>query len=116
MGISIKKVERTPSDSQNPPLPGTLTETMKELFTKSLNFLGLAWWVEITTSTPQCIYYFGPFETAALASEHRSGYVEDLQAEGAQNIVVEIKRCKPDPLTISPEDVETQTQVAGARN
>jgi hypothetical protein len=88
---------------------------MKELFTKSLNFLGLAWWVEVTTSNPQCIYYFGPFETAALASEHRSGYVEDLQAEGAQNIRVEIKRCKPESLTISPEDAETlgKAEVSG---
>lgn len=67
---------------------------------KMLNFLGLAYWVEIITKTPQCIYYFGPFASKKLAQASYGGYVEDLRSEGAQEIQVIVKRCKPSYLTI----------------
>ena len=73
---------------------------MQEFVTGLLNSMGLAWWVEIQTSSPRCVYYFGPFATVQEATEHQSGYVEDLQAEGAQSLVVVIKRCRPTQLTI----------------
>jgi hypothetical protein len=73
---------------------------MKELLISSMNLLGLAWWVEVTTENPVCTYYFGPFASDAIAQEHQAGYVEDLEQEGAQNIVATIKRCKPSQLTI----------------
>lgn len=76
---------------------------MAEFFTSVLNFLGLAWWVEVTTDSPRCIYYFGPFESAQAAQVAQSGYVEDLQQEGAQNIAVSIKRCKPSNLTVDED-------------
>lgn len=76
---------------------------MNELFTNLLNALGLAWWVEITTDSPHCVYYFGPFSSAKAAREHQSGYVEDLAQEDAQNIVTNVKRCKPKSLTIYDE-------------
>ena len=62
-----------------------------------------AWWAEINTVSPRCIYYFGPFETFEEASDAYPGYIEDMDSEGAQGIVVIIKHCKPDELTIFDE-------------
>ncbi len=75
---------------------------------KVLNFLGLAYWVEIITKTPQCTYYFGPFASKESAQVSYEGYLEDLQAEGAQEIQVIVKRCKPSNLTIFDEKEEIQ--------
>ena len=69
--------------------------------------LSTGWWAEITTIKPRCIYYFGPFETYAEAQAAYPGYVDDLDSEGSQGIVVVIKRCKPDNLTLFDE-IETQ--------
>lgn len=73
---------------------------MNEFLTTILSSLGLAWWVEITTENPRCTYYFGPFPSLKVAQSYKGGYIEDLQQEGAQNIAVTIKRCKPTNLTI----------------
>lgn len=73
---------------------------MKDLLTRSMNQLGLAWWVEITTENPKCLYYFGPFGSSASANAHQPGYIEDLTQEGAQNIQARIKRMKPQSLTV----------------
>ncbi|GAB4194982.1 MAG: DUF1816 domain-containing protein [Coleofasciculaceae cyanobacterium] len=79
---------------------------MKEVVIKILQLLGLAFWVEIVTDNPRCTYYFGPFLSEKEASDAKSGYVEDLENEGAQGIVVKIKRCKPSNLTIFDEQGE----------
>jgi hypothetical protein len=76
---------------------------MKEVLIKVLHFLGLAFWVEIVTDNPNCTYYFGPFLSDQEAHKAKAGYVEDLEAEGAQGISVSIKRCKPANLTIFDE-------------
>lgn len=67
---------------------------------KMLNFLGLAYWVEIITEIPQCTYYFGPFVSQKSARASYGGYLEDLRSEGAQEIQVIVKRCRPSDLTI----------------
>ena len=79
---------------------------MKELFTEILDNIGFACWVEIVTDNPSCTYYFGPFLTKEEAQKAQGGYVEDLEAEEAQGITVNVKRCKPDNLTVFNE-VET---------
>ena len=71
---------------------------------KMFNFLGLAYWVEIITKTPQCIYYFGPFIWKESAQDSYGGYLEDLQSERAQDIKIIVKRCKPSNLTIVNEN------------
>ncbi|MGB3558854.1 MAG: DUF1816 domain-containing protein [Geitlerinemataceae cyanobacterium] len=76
---------------------------MKEFFVNSLNLLGLAWWVKISTDNPRCTYYFGPFITQQEAKDAQSGYIEDLENEGAQGISLEIARFKPNDLTIYEE-------------
>lgn len=73
---------------------------MKEILISALNTLGLAFWVEVSTQSPHCTYYFGPFLDREEAEAASTGYVEDLESESAQGIRAEVKRCKPDRLTI----------------
>lgn len=61
--------------------------------------LSLPWWVEIWTAQPHCLYYFGPFNSAEEAKFYQGGYLEDLQAEGATGISIQIKQCQPHTLT-----------------
>jgi hypothetical protein len=81
---------------------------MKEVLIKILQFLGLAFWVEIVTDNPRCTYYFGPFFNEKEAVAAQGGYIEDIENEGAQGISVKIKRCKPNNLTIFDEDLGEQ--------
>jgi hypothetical protein len=76
---------------------------MKEVLIKILDLMGLACWVEIITDNPRCTYYFGPFVSEQEAHAAKSGYVEDLENEGAQGISVTVRRCKPTNLTIFDE-------------
>lgn len=62
-----------------------------------------AWWAEITTITPHCIYYFGPFDSFDEAKSAYPGYIADLNSEGAQGITIVIKFCQPDELTMFEE-------------
>lgn len=85
---------------------------MQEFLISLLDGLGLAWWVEIKTESPHCTYYFGPFLSSSEAEAAKPGYITDLQEEGAQNIVVVVKRCKPAGLTIFDDGAELRNQVA----
>jgi Domain of unknown function (DUF1816) len=78
-------------------------KTMQDFLTNIQNVLGLAWWVEVKTDEPRCVYYFGPFSDEATAQSSHSGYIEDLEKEGAKNITVAIKRCKPEQLTVADD-------------
>lgn len=85
-----------------------MKELLKEFLISLLNTLGLAWWVEIKTEIPSCIYYFGPFLSAGEAKVAQSGYVEDLEQENAEGIRVMMRRCKPTILTIDNDIESTQ--------
>jgi hypothetical protein len=74
-----------------------------ETWTDTLEKIGRAWWVEVITRIPTCTYYFGPFPDAKMALLAQSGYIEDLEQEAAQEIVVNIKCCQPQQLTISED-------------
>ncbi|MBW4489286.1 MAG: DUF1816 domain-containing protein [Trichocoleus desertorum ATA4-8-CV12] len=88
---------------------------MKEVLISLLETLGLAFWVEIVTDRPRCTYYFGPFLSSQEAQAAKSGYVEDLEQEGAQGIRVTVKRCKPPAdLTIS-DDLEVKLPLGKSR-
>ncbi|WP_017317223.1 DUF1816 domain-containing protein [Mastigocladopsis repens] len=76
---------------------------LKESLINLFQNLGLAWWVEIVTQYPRCTYYFGPFLSSVDAKAAIKGYVEDLEQEGAQGIIVNVKRCKPNALTIADD-------------
>lgn len=81
---------------------------MEEILLNVLEFLGLAWWIEIITETPSCTYYFGPFVSAKEAAAEKAGYIEDLEQEGAKGIRIVVKRCKPVQLTVFDEAAETK--------
>ena len=63
------------------------------------------WWLEVHTENPPCTYYFGPFDSALEARALQDGYLEDLRAEQAQIVAVEIKQCQPQQLTICQESL-----------
>ncbi len=71
-----------------------------EIWTNTLDLLGQAWWIEVSTTLPKCTYYFGPFADVKEAELAMQGYLEDLESESAQGIQAQIKRCKPERLTI----------------
>jgi hypothetical protein len=81
----------------------SIWDNLNELLINAFQNLGFAWWVEIITQMPRCTYYFGPFLSSAEASAAVKGYMEDLESEGAQGIMVNVKRCKPDSLTIAED-------------
>ncbi|MEH1940988.1 MAG: DUF1816 domain-containing protein [Nostoc sp.] len=81
----------------------TIWHNLKEVLINTFDYIGLAWWVEIVTQNPRCTYYFGPFLTSSDAKLSSIGYIEDLETEGAQGISVNVKRCKPNTLTIAED-------------
>ncbi|WP_250125115.1 DUF1816 domain-containing protein [Chroococcidiopsis sp. CCMEE 29] len=78
----------------------TSWDNFKEILTSLFHSFGQAWWVEIATQSPRCTYYFGPFLSSKEAHAAKTGYIEDLEQEGAQGILVNVKRRKPNNLTI----------------
>ena len=60
----------------------------------------LAWWLQIITHRPYCIYYFGPFDSSKEAELAKGGYIEDLYQEGAEGINAQIRLDNPSELTI----------------
>lgn len=87
---------------------------MKDFFGSLVNFVGKAWWVEISTDSPKCVYYFGPFAGSAEADSAKRGYIEDLEQEGAQQIRIVVKRCKaPSKLTIYDEATDGADSIGG---
>ena len=82
------------------------------LATKILNILGIQqpknfpYWLKITTKVPQCVYYFGPFDSPLEAKALQGGYIEDLIAENAQGIHIEMKYGpQPKNLTVCEEEI-----------
>jgi hypothetical protein len=70
------------------------------IWADTLDCLGQAWWIEISTVQPRCTYYFGPFTNAMEAKVATPGYIKDLESEFAQGIATRVKRGKPPQLTI----------------
>lgn len=66
-----------------------------------------SWWVEISTQSPHCDYYFGPFASHSEAVRAQPGYVEDLGREGSEVLALSVLcRCPPEVLTVEyPEMV-----------
>lgn len=83
---------------------------MKELLLKLFETIGRAYWLEITTEQPECTYYFGPYLSRKEAIAAQPGFLEDLTNEGAQNIEVNLQRCRtPKDLTIFDDSESKKT-------
>ncbi len=67
-----------------------------------------AWWLEVGTLNPLCIYYFGPFETQQEANTSKHGYLQDLEEENSDIIFACSKFCQPQRLTIDKEELTIQ--------
>ena len=72
-----------------------------ELSFETVKTPAVMWWVKIKTARPACTYYFGPFDSQSEAIASEGGYLEDLMAENAQGISIEVKQDRPKVLTIS---------------
>ncbi len=65
----------------------------------------IPYWLKISTKVPNCIYYFGPFDSPLEAKTLQAGYIEDLIEENAQGIHVELEQCpQPTELTICEDE------------
>ncbi|MDJ0702188.1 MAG: DUF1816 domain-containing protein [Leptolyngbyaceae cyanobacterium MO_188.B28] len=74
---------------------------MKSLVSQLIGLYQKSWWLEISTESPRCEYYFGPFESESEAVQARSGYVEDLEQEGSElRRVLVVRRRPPEELTV----------------
>ena len=74
---------------------------MKNLVNQLFERYGKSWWLEISTESPRCEYYFGPFGSESEAIQSQSGYVEDLEQEGsALHRVSVVRRQAPAELTV----------------
>jgi Domain of unknown function (DUF1816) len=82
---------------------------IQSIWSSLLHQIGRAWWVKITTESPHCCYYFGPFASKIAADLAQAGYVEDLESELAQGIQVSIERYRPDELTIDYDFIDRGT-------
>lgn len=79
------------------------SHTVSEINNPAWNSLP-CWWIEIKTSIPACIYYFGPFANYSEAHQYQYGYIEDLIEEKAAGIITEIKQVQPTLLTITEDE------------
>ncbi|MCS6782580.1 MAG: DUF1816 domain-containing protein [Gloeomargarita sp. SKYBB_i_bin120] len=88
-------------------------DSFRELYISVLERVGLAWWVEMRTAQPPCLYYFGPFATRAEAEAAQPGYLEDLLGEQAEGITWTIRQCRPSVLTIENPPGDAPASVNG---
>ena len=74
---------------------------MKNFFSGLFGFFSTPWWIKVTTAEPNCIYYFGPYDSQSEAMGAKPGFIEDLEQEGAVQIEASFQRSpEPDELTI----------------
>ncbi|MDP6833599.1 MAG: DUF1816 domain-containing protein [Prochlorococcaceae cyanobacterium ETNP1_MAG_9] len=65
------------------------------------NNLGLAWWAKVETTTPNVIYWFGPFLTRRSLKLHLTSFEQDLSVEGSNSIKhTLVRERRGEPLTI----------------
>ncbi|MBE9065357.1 DUF1816 domain-containing protein [Leptolyngbya cf. ectocarpi LEGE 11479] len=88
---------------------------MKNFLSNLFSSFSKPWWVEISTSQPRCLYYFGPFDSELEAIQHQEGYIEDLEQEGAQQIDVTVKCCA-EPALLTVEYTEPSNKMTPVYN
>ena len=65
------------------------------------NSLGLAWWAEVETKTPNATYWFGPFLTKRSLNGNLEEFLHDLYDEGSTDVNHRSVRARrSEPLTI----------------
>ena len=64
------------------------------------DILKLYWWLEIKTSRPACVFYFGPFYSETEAKVSQYSHIDHLIQEKFQGITLEVKQLEPKELMI----------------
>ena len=64
------------------------------------DILKLFWWLEIKTTRPPCVFYFGPFSSEEEAKVSQYSHIEHLIHEKFQGITLEVKQLEPKELMI----------------
>ncbi|MEA5465818.1 DUF1816 domain-containing protein [Leptothoe sp. PORK10 BA2] len=74
---------------------------MKNFTNQLFGLFQKSWWLEISTVSPSCEYYFGPFGSENEALQEQPGYMEDIEQEGSkvQKVLV-THRKTPAQLTV----------------
>jgi Domain of unknown function (DUF1816) len=89
---------------------------MKDFFISMLEKLGMAFWIEVSTEVPRCIYYFGPFLSRSEADEAKPGFEQDLIEEGAFGIKSMVfQRSTPDLLTLELDEYPASHSSLGSK-
>ncbi|WP_404786231.1 DUF1816 domain-containing protein [Altericista sp. CCNU0014] len=57
--------------------------------------LSVGWWLEVGTTHPLQISYFGPFEDRTQAECAKHEYLEDFETEKANIVYARAKLCQP---------------------
>ena len=79
----------------------------KKQLSLAVGLLKSPWWIKINTQSPNCLYYFGPFDSKEEAQALQSSYIKDLLDEGAKDIRLVIEEAGPKQLTICEmEDID----------
>jgi hypothetical protein len=68
----------------------------------------LAWWLEVGTLNPFCVYYFGPFELEQEVAQSKQGFLQDLRNEKSIIIFARSNFCQPRQLTIYQNEITIQ--------
>jgi Domain of unknown function (DUF1816) len=88
---------------------------MKGVFKNFLGIFAKAWWLEVSTTQPSCVYYFGPFDSEPEATQAKAGYISDLESEGSKVTAVAVtQRATPEKLTVEGSDLGKSRSLAVA--
>lgn len=66
----------------------------------------LGWWIEVFTSRPLGIYYFGSFENRLEAEWAKLGCIVNLEIQGRKVLDANIKQCQPRELSLTDDQLK----------
>ena len=75
-------------------------ESTSSLKNSGSHILKLSWWLEIKTSCPACVFYFGPFSNEKEAKVSQYSHIDRLIHEKFHGITLEVKQLEPKELMI----------------
>ncbi|MEA5464879.1 DUF1816 domain-containing protein [Leptothoe sp. PORK10 BA2] len=65
---------------------------MENLINQLFSLAGKSWWLEILAASPSRGYYFGPFTSENEAIQEQLRYVQTIEQEGREVLLVSVVR------------------------
>ena len=65
---------------------------MENLINQLFSLAGKSWWLEILAASPSRGYYFGPFDSENEAVQEQLRYVQTIEREGREVLLVSVVR------------------------